>query len=68
MIEKLNAAINAGVRSPEISASFARLGIDLKTGTPAEFVALIAEEVPRWTEIVRLTGIKVEGFPCRPAL
>jgi tripartite-type tricarboxylate transporter receptor subunit TctC len=60
VIEKLNAAVNAGIRTPEISAAFAKLGIDPKTGTAAEFAALIADEAPRWTEIVRVTGIKAE--------
>jgi tripartite-type tricarboxylate transporter receptor subunit TctC len=60
VIEKLNAAVNAGIRAPEISTAFAKLGIDPKTGTTADFAALIAEEAPRWTEIVHVTGIKAE--------
>src|SRR5262245_60661144 len=60
VIGKLNAVINEALRSPELEASFARLGIEPKVTTPAEFAAIIAEEAPRWAEIVRLTGIKVE--------
>ena len=58
VIEKLNAAINAAVAAPDIRASFARLGIEAKSGTPADFAAAIAAEAPKWAEIVRLTGIK----------
>ena len=58
VIERLNAAINDALTSADIRASFARLGIEAKTGTPAEFAAVIAEEAPRWAEIVRVTGIK----------
>ena len=29
-----------------------------KSGTPADFAAVIAQEAPKWAEIVRLTGIK----------
>ncbi len=29
-------------------------------GSPQEFAAMIAEEAPKWAEIVRITGIKVE--------
>jgi tripartite-type tricarboxylate transporter receptor subunit TctC len=60
VIARLNAAINEGVTSPETRASLARLGIEPKTGTPEEFAALIAEDAPRWAEIVRVTGIKSE--------
>jgi tripartite-type tricarboxylate transporter receptor subunit TctC len=57
-IGKLNAAINEGLRSPDIRASIERLGIEPKITTPAEFAAIIAEEGPKWAEIIRITGIK----------
>jgi tripartite-type tricarboxylate transporter receptor subunit TctC len=59
IIDKLNATINEGLRSPEMHASFAKLGIEPKISTPKESAAIIAEEVPKWGEIVRLTGVKV---------
>jgi tripartite-type tricarboxylate transporter receptor subunit TctC len=59
IVDKLNAVINEGLRSPEMVASFAKLGIEPKITTPQEFAAVIAEEVPRWKEIVRVTGIRV---------
>ena len=59
VIDKLNAAVNAGLESPELRASLARLGIEPKVGTPAEFAAIIAADAPRWAEIVRITGIKI---------
>ena len=60
IVNKLNAAINDGVNSPEIRASLARLGIDPTTGTPQEFAKIAAEMAPKWAEIVRVTGIKGE--------
>ena len=60
VIEKLNSAVNAGLRSPDIRASFMQLGVDPKITTPQEFAAIIAEEVPKWAEIVRVTGVKIE--------
>jgi tripartite-type tricarboxylate transporter receptor subunit TctC len=59
VIGKLNAAIAAGLMSPEVRASFARLGVEPRIGTPADFADIIAEEAPRWGKIVRLTGIKI---------
>jgi tripartite-type tricarboxylate transporter receptor subunit TctC len=59
-ITRLNAAINDGLRSPEMRQSFEKLGIEPKITTPQEFAAIIAEEIPKWAEVVRLTGVKVE--------
>jgi tripartite-type tricarboxylate transporter receptor subunit TctC len=59
VIDKLNAAVNAGLRSPDMRASFARLSIEPKSGTPGEFAGIIAENAPKWAEMVRITGIKV---------
>jgi tripartite-type tricarboxylate transporter receptor subunit TctC len=58
VIARLNSAINEGLNSPEIRAGIAKLGIDPKIGTPQEFAATIAEEGPRWAQIVKATGIK----------
>lgn len=58
VIAALNAAINDGLRSQEVRASLAKLGIEPRILTVADFAALIADEAPRWAEIVRVTGIK----------
>jgi tripartite-type tricarboxylate transporter receptor subunit TctC len=39
-----------------MKASMGKLGFDAKTGSPQDFAAFIAEEIPRWTEIVKSTG------------
>ena len=59
VIERLNTVINEGLRSAETRASFAKLGIEPMIATPAEFAAIVAREVPKWAEIVRITGVKV---------
>jgi tripartite-type tricarboxylate transporter receptor subunit TctC len=58
VIDKLNAAINDALATPDIRASFARLGIEPRSGTPRDFAAVIAQEAPKWAEIVKITGIK----------
>jgi tripartite-type tricarboxylate transporter receptor subunit TctC len=57
-IDKLNATINEGLRSPEMRASFAKIGTEPVVTTPQEFAALIASEVPKWAEVVRVIGVK----------
>jgi tripartite-type tricarboxylate transporter receptor subunit TctC len=59
IVDKLNASINEGLRSPETRAAFDKLGIETKISTPQEFAAIIAVEAPKWAEVVRVTGIKV---------
>jgi tripartite-type tricarboxylate transporter receptor subunit TctC len=58
VIDKLNGAINEGLRSPEMRASLAQLGIEPIVTSPQEFAVIIAQEVPKWAEVVRLTGVK----------
>ena len=60
MIGRLNAETNAVLRSPEMTASMARLGVEGIGGTPADFAAFIAAEQPKWTRIVEVSGVKVE--------
>jgi tripartite-type tricarboxylate transporter receptor subunit TctC len=60
IVAKLNAAINQALRTPEVTAAAARLSAELKGGTPEEFGAFLAGERVKWSEVVRLSGIKVQ--------
>jgi len=60
IINRLNAAINKGMASPEVRATAAKLGIDIKLGTPADAVATVASDCPRWIASAKLAGVKAE--------
>jgi tripartite-type tricarboxylate transporter receptor subunit TctC len=60
VIDKLNAVINEGLRSPDMRAGFAKLGIEPTITSPQEFADIIAQEVPKWADVVRTTGVKVD--------
>lgn len=60
IISRLNAETNAALRSPEMKAAMERLGVDAIIGSPQEFAAFIAEEQPKWAQIVEASGVKVE--------
>jgi tripartite-type tricarboxylate transporter receptor subunit TctC len=60
VVDKLNAAINDSLRSPEMKASMGKLGFEAKIGSPREFAAFIAEELPRWGRIVKSSGVKTD--------
>src|SRR6266849_1282768 len=60
IIDKLNAAINAGLQSDEAKASLIRLSAVAKLGSPQEFASFFAGEMPKWAGIVKLAGAKME--------
>jgi tripartite-type tricarboxylate transporter receptor subunit TctC len=60
VVSKLNAVINDGLRSPQMQASLAKIGLEPAIGTPREFAAVIASETQRWAAVVKEAGIKVD--------
>jgi tripartite-type tricarboxylate transporter receptor subunit TctC len=59
-VARLNGAINEALQSAELKASFGSLGIEPRSGTPEDFAALLAQDAPRWLDIIRITGIRLE--------
>lgn len=57
VIDKLNAAVNAGLKSPEVQASFAKLRLETRAMTPQEFAAKLAEEARLWAAAVKESGV-----------
>jgi tripartite-type tricarboxylate transporter receptor subunit TctC len=60
IVDKLNHAVNDGLRSADVRASLAKLGVEPRVGTPQDFAAALAEQVHDWKAVVDATGIKVE--------
>jgi tripartite-type tricarboxylate transporter receptor subunit TctC len=60
IVNKLNAEINAGLRSSTMPARFKQLGAIANPGTPEDFAAFIARESPKWVNMVKLSGIQPE--------
>jgi tripartite-type tricarboxylate transporter receptor subunit TctC len=60
IVARLNAAINQSLQSPELRESFARLGLEMKIGSPGDFAAAIADDAREWEGIVKETGIKLD--------
>jgi tripartite-type tricarboxylate transporter receptor subunit TctC len=53
IVNRVNAAINECLASAEMKAAMAKLGFDPMVGSPQDFAAFIAAEIPRWAEIVK---------------
>jgi tripartite-type tricarboxylate transporter receptor subunit TctC len=60
IVNKLSAAINEGLKSPDMQASLAKIGLEPTIVSPQEFAALIAAETQKWATVVKATGIKVD--------
>jgi tripartite-type tricarboxylate transporter receptor subunit TctC len=60
IVARLNAAINDALTSREIRATLAKFGSEPLGGTPQEFTGFVASESKKWSEIIRLSGVKVD--------
>jgi tripartite-type tricarboxylate transporter receptor subunit TctC len=60
IIAKLNAAINEGLASDDAKANLARFSAIAKIGTPQDFTAFLADEMPKWADIVKLAGARID--------
>ena len=60
LIMRLNAEINAGIKSPFMQERFKQLGAIANPGTPEDFAAFIAKERPKWVNMVKLSGVQPE--------
>jgi tripartite-type tricarboxylate transporter receptor subunit TctC len=60
ILQKLNAALNAGLKSAEAKTALDRFSSIAKIGSPADFRAFIADQEKRWGTLVKLAGAKVE--------
>src|SRR5262245_10704691 len=58
VVTMLNAAINEHLKSAEMTATMSKLGFEAKIGSPQDFAAFIASELPRWAAIVKSSGVK----------
>jgi tripartite-type tricarboxylate transporter receptor subunit TctC len=60
IVTRLNAAINDGLKSPDIRSTLGRFGSEPLMGSPQDFADFIAAEARKWAEIVKLAGVKVD--------
>lgn len=61
IVNKLNAAINEGLRSPEMATALKNLSAIPKTGSAADCAAFFTAEVPKWANMVKISGAKIDG-------
>lgn len=59
-VDRLGAAINKIIQSPEVVAKFTGLGIIPRDEGPAAFGAFLASEDARWSAVVKASGLRIE--------
>jgi tripartite-type tricarboxylate transporter receptor subunit TctC len=60
IVEKLNAAISAGVNDPGLKAKLLNLGVEPVTMPVAEFKKYVAAEIAKYAKVIEFAGIKTE--------
>jgi tripartite-type tricarboxylate transporter receptor subunit TctC len=58
-VNKLNAALNAVIVSPQVKARFTELNIESRQNSPQEFGAYIEDQMALWSRVVKEANIKL---------
>jgi tripartite-type tricarboxylate transporter receptor subunit TctC len=60
IVDKLNAAVAKAVQVPTVKARFADLSFETSENTPAQFAALIQDEIRRVGQVIKAANIRIE--------
>lgn len=60
IVEKLSAAIQRALATPELQAGFAKGGSKATSMTPRQFAAFIREDTDRWAPVIRASGARID--------
>ena len=58
IVNKLNAEVQRIMQLPEVRDRALAAGAEPAAGTPEEFAAFIRTEIPKWAEVVKVSGAK----------
>ena len=60
LVDRIAADIATAVRSPEMGARMAQLGMEPVGSSSQEYEAIVRTEIAKWTQVVKTAGIKPE--------
>ena len=60
VVARLQAALEKTLASKEVADKLAAQGCEVLTGGPAQFAALIKDDLPRWNKIVKESGAQID--------
>jgi tripartite-type tricarboxylate transporter receptor subunit TctC len=58
VVERLNAAISAGLQDAQVRKAVTALGMEIKTMKPAEFRTYLEADRRRWAHVLQAAGIE----------
>ena len=59
IVQKLNAGLNAALRSPDVSTRFAQLNIESRPNTPEEFRTFVQGQMELWSRVLNEANIRL---------
>ena len=60
ILNRLTAEIRAALRVPVVVERYRALDSEIDGGTPEEFLALVRRETPKWADVVKRSGAKLD--------
>src|SRR6266849_7712740 len=60
IVDVLNAEINKAIRRPDVKEAWDKQGAVALVMTPAEFDAYLRNDIEKWAQVVKVSGIKAE--------
>jgi len=57
---RLHAEIRKALAAPALAERYRQLDAEPDGGTPQEFLELVRRETPKWAEVIRRSGAKVD--------
>jgi tripartite-type tricarboxylate transporter receptor subunit TctC len=60
IVMRLNKEIRAALAAPAVVERYKQLDTEPDAGTPEEFLELVRRETPKWGEVIRRSGAKVD--------
>lgn len=60
VVSRLNAAINEVLGMPAVKSRYAQMAFETVTSPPDRLMAMARDEAPRWAEVIRRSGAKIE--------
>jgi tripartite-type tricarboxylate transporter receptor subunit TctC len=60
IVMRLNKEIRAALAAPPVVERYRQLDTEADAGTPEEFLELVRRETPKWGEVIRRSGAKVD--------
>jgi tripartite-type tricarboxylate transporter receptor subunit TctC len=59
-VQKLNGALAKTLAAPEVQEIFAREGLEISLGSPADLGTFLAADFAKWARVVKAAGIKLD--------